>query len=89
LFGVFEKIVAQIRTVNCNEGCKLYLKVANDINEDDKLIVLEVRKNIAAHKNAASAIDPKPYEAVMVLISRAILYGDRKLSPSPGFAQIL
>ncbi|MCR6659622.1 MAG: antibiotic biosynthesis monooxygenase [Asticcacaulis sp.] len=69
LVGLFEKIVAQIRTVEGNERCELYLKVADGINEDDKLIVLEVWKNIAAHKNAVSAIDPKQFEAVMDLLS--------------------
>lgn len=39
------------------------------MNEDEKLIVLEVWKNIAAHKNAASAIDPKQFKAVMALLS--------------------
>lgn len=69
LAGLFEKIVAQIRTVEGNERCELYLKVADGIDEDDKLIVLEVWKNIAAHKNAVSAIDPKQFEAVMALLS--------------------
>ncbi|WP_303829864.1 putative quinol monooxygenase [Asticcacaulis taihuensis] len=69
LVGLFEKIVAQIRTVEGNERCELYLKVADGMNEDEKLIVLEVWKNIAAHKNAASAIDPKQFKAVMALLS--------------------
>lgn len=69
LVWLFEEIVAQIRTVEGNERCELYLKVADSIDEDDKLIVLEVWKNIAAHKNAASAIDPKQFKAVMALLS--------------------
>ena len=69
LVGLFEKIVAQIRTVEGNERCELYLKVADGINEDEKLIVLEVWKNIASHKNAVSAIDSKQFEAVMALLS--------------------
>ena len=69
LVGLFEKIVAQIRTVEGNERCELYLKVADGTDADEKLIVLEVWKNIAAHKNAVSAIDPKQSEAVMALLS--------------------
>ncbi len=69
LINRFEEIVAQIRTVEGNERCVLLLKVADGIDDDDKLIVLEVWKDIAAHKNAASAIDPKQFEAVMSLLS--------------------
>ncbi len=69
LVSLFEKIVAQIRTVEGDERCELYLKVADGIDADDKLIVLEVWKNIAAHKNAVSAIDPIQFEAVMALLS--------------------
>jgi len=69
LINRFEEIVAQIRTIEGNESCALYLKVADGIDEDDKLIVLEVWKDIAAHRNAASAIDPKQFEAIMALLS--------------------
>ncbi|HTM80871.1 antibiotic biosynthesis monooxygenase family protein [Asticcacaulis sp.] len=65
----FEEIVAQIRTIEGNESCTLYLKVADGIDEDDKLIVLEVWKDIAAHKNSVSTIDPKQFGAVMALLS--------------------
>ncbi len=69
LINRFEEIVAQIRTVEGNERCELYLKVADEIDENDTLIVLEVWKDIAAHKTAVSAIDPKQFEAVMALLS--------------------
>ena len=69
LINRFEEIVTQIRTVEGNERCELLLKVADGIDADDKLIVLEVWKDIAAHRCAASAIDPKQFEAVMALLS--------------------
>ncbi len=69
LANQFEAIVAQIRTVEGNERCELYLKVAGAANEDEKLIVLEMWKNTTAHKNATAAIDPKQFEAVMALLS--------------------
>jgi quinol monooxygenase YgiN len=69
LISRFEEIVTQIRTVEGNERCHLYLKVADGVDEDDTLIVLEVWKDIAAHKQAVSAIDPKQFEAVMALLS--------------------
>ncbi len=69
LINRFEEMVTQIRTVEGNERCDLLLKVADGIDEDDKLIVLEVWKDIAAHKQAATAIDPKQFETVMALLS--------------------
>ncbi len=69
LISRFEEIVTQIRTVEGNERCELLLKVANGIDNDDKLIVLEVWKDVKAHKQAASAIDPGDFQAVMALLS--------------------
>ncbi len=69
LINRFEEIATQIRTVEGNERCEVLLKVADGIDADDKLFVLEVWKDIAAHKNAASAIDQKQFEAVMALLS--------------------
>jgi quinol monooxygenase YgiN len=68
LINRFEEIVTQIRTVEGNERCELYLKVADGIDEDDTLIVLEVWKDIAAHRCAVSTIDPKQFAAVMALL---------------------
>jgi len=65
----FEKIVAQIRTVEGNERCELYLKVADEIDKYGKLIILEVWKDIEAHRNAAAAIDPEQFRTVMALLS--------------------
>lgn len=69
LITCFEDIVTQIRTIDGCERCELLLKVSDGLDDDDKLIVLEVWASIEAHKQSVTAIDPKEFEKVMSLLS--------------------
>ncbi|ESQ81719.1 hypothetical protein AEAC466_20710 [Asticcacaulis sp. AC466] len=69
LVKAFEAVVRQIRTVDGCERCELLLKIADGLDADDTLIVLEVWTSISAHKQAASAVDPNDFNRIMALLS--------------------
>ncbi len=69
LVAAFEAIIPIIRDCDGCERCELLLKVADGNTNDDRLIILEVWRDVAAHQNAAKAVPPEQFQTIMALLS--------------------
>ena len=69
LTAQFEAILPIIRACEGCERCELLLKFADGNSDDERLIILEVWRDIEAHQNAAKAVPPERFQAVMALLA--------------------